>query len=226
EGVLVITDRMVLMMQDAIPPGPMFVAWGYNAWLTAIERVVSAEAHSDAHHACDLRLTCEAARGLETHTIRFPLEQRAELPGAVALLGRYARAGAPLPARLYAGRVPQWEPSDRRHARLQIAGREAGEAQEDDIEVAEAEAHATRIRLRPGLLDMSDARISRQIAPAAVSSIGIWRALTGCALDVYVPEGRSVKKHTAVFQYPQSMPFMRVASRLRHYMGRSIRSGA
>lgn len=225
EGVFVITDRMVLMMEDAIPPGPMFVAWGYNAWITAIERVASAETETAVHH-CAVRLTCGAAHGWETHTIRFPLEERAELPDAVALLNRYARAGAALPARIYAEDVPAWEPSDRRYARLRIAGRGVDEVEEQDIAVAVAEAGPSRVQLQPERLDIIDAGISRQIGPAAVSSIRIWRALTGCALDVCVPEGRSVRTHTAVFQYPQSMPFMRVAARLRHYMGRPFSSDA
>ncbi len=223
EGVFMITDRMVLMMQDAIPPGPMFVAWGYSAWMTAIERVVAAEVDASAQ-SIELRITCSAADGEETHAVGFAPGAGVELSDALALLNRYGRSVATLPARRYAEHVPEWEPPERRHERLRIAGRISDEPDEPDIQVAVAEYETSRLKLSAEMIEVTDAKGTACIPVACVSSVGVWHALTGCTLDLYVPDGQRVVDHRAVFQYPRSMPFMRVAMRLRHYMGRAARA--
>ena len=219
EGLLLITDRMVMFIEDAIPPGPMFVDWGYNAWFTAIERVSGA--HIDTEDTVKLRIECVARGGREQHVIPFEPAQRADLSDAVALLNRYDGAGERLPRRMYDADIPSWEPSDARAARSHIAGRGTDDVEERELVVAEARSEQGAARLHRMLLEI-DGRDDSSVDVASISSIRVWRAVTGCTLDVQVPEGRNVESRSIVFQYPQSTPFLRIASRLRHLMGRPV----
>jgi hypothetical protein len=218
EGLLLITDRMVMMIEDAIPPGPMFMDWGYDAWMTAIERVSGTQLSDDGAR---LRIGCLARDGREEHVIPFEPSQRADLADALALLNRYGGAGERLPRRTYHADIPSWEPPDARAARGRIAGRGIDEVEERELEIAEAGGEPGAARLRGAVLEI-DGRRDRSVQVASISSICIWRAVTGCSLDVHVPKGGSVGSRSIVFQYPQSTPFLRIASRLRHLMGRAI----
>jgi hypothetical protein len=219
EGVLVVTDRMVLLMQDAIPPGPMFVAWGYNAWMTAIERIRRAETTSTPHES-KLVLECDASGGRENRELHFPPGAASDLSDVVDLLNRYASPSPLLPARRYDGRAPAWQPPESRRAFLAIAGRLPGEEEESEIEVAVAESETHRIELTETSLAIQRGGETQRIDVASVSSVAVWRAVTGCTLEIQVPQSREMALHRVDFQYPQAMPFMRVASRLRHYLGR------
>jgi hypothetical protein len=224
EGLLIVTDRMLLFMEDAIPPGPMFVDWGYNAWITAIERVRKADVDA-AGAACTLRVGCEAAGGLEERRLTFAGDQREPLAEAVALLNRFGDYVPGLPARAYGDQIPLWTTPAVRAARAKIAGRGQGEFEEKDIIVADAQYGDQRLRLSDGRLELIRGSRSESFAVNEISSVGVWRAITGCSLTFYQPQLRSLEKHSVVFQYPQSDPFLRVASRVRHVMGRRAAHG-
>lgn len=219
EGLLLVTDRMVMMIEDAIPPGPLFIDWGYSAWITAVERVQDASLH-DEGEALSVRITCRAARGAEDQDILIPREQRADVSDAMALLNRYG-SEAQFPARCYSDGVPAWEPPDARAARLRIAGRADDEPEEREQPGSATGTDGTRISLNGDRLVVSG-RDEAVIPLTDISSVRIWRAVTGCTLEVGLPGEASGKRRVAVFQYPQSSPFLRIASRLRHAMGRPL----
>jgi hypothetical protein len=218
EGLLLVTDRMLLFMEDAIPPGPMFVDWGYNAWITAIERVRQADVDA-AGAACTLRVVCEAAGGLEERRLTFAADGREPLAEAVTLLNRFADHAPGLPARAYSDQIPLWTTPAVRAARARIAGRGQGEFEEKDIIVADAQYGDQRLRLSDGRLELVRGSHSESFAVNEISSVGVWRAITGCSLTFYQPKMRALETHAVLFQYPQSDPFLRVASRVRHLMG-------
>ena len=219
EGLLLITDRMVMLIEDAIPPGPMFIAWGYNAWMTAIERVCGAQV--DGQEPVQLRIECMARGGREQHVVPFESAQRGDLSDALVLLNRYAAGGELLPRRTYADDIPRWEAPDARAARARIVGRGANDVAESDMKTAEASSEQGIALLRGMELEM-DGRDRSSTDIASMSSIRVWRAMTACTLDVYVPHDARIESRSIVFQYPQSTPFLRIASRLRHLMGRPV----
>jgi hypothetical protein len=219
EGLLVITDRMVLMIEDAIPPGSMFVDWGYNARLTAVERVAAARVE-EGSNAVLLCLTCEATGGQEDLRLEFHAGQASDLLEATALLNRYGDRRTTLPARTYSDPSPQWETPGERAARLRIAGRDERPRDEGDRSVARTESGETRLAFDGVLLTLSDRGRTQEAPVGAISSVGVWRAVMGCSLDIHVPQGGRDEAMSITFEYPESAPYLRIASQLRHAMGR------
>lgn len=219
EGLLIVTDRMVMMIQDAIAPGPMFVDWGYDAWMTAVERVAEAHVEASADTAV-IKIVCRAGRDREEQRIVFSRDQTEHLLEVAALLNRYGDETALMPARIYAEPTPQWEPPDEGATRLRIVGRGRDHVEESDIDPACAESGDTRFTLTGERLTFSNGRQNAELEVRSISSIRLWRAMTSCTLDVRVPTANSVANYSGAFQYPQSSPFLRIASRLRHGIGR------
>jgi hypothetical protein len=219
EGLLLITDRMLLMIQDAIPPGPMFIAWGYDARLAPVERIVTSRLEVDKQ-VVQLRIGLCASDSNEELRFLFALEDYAAVAEANRLLTHFARRDELLPRRMYAEPVPAWEPPDERAARTRIAGRGVDEVKEAEIRVAEAEFEGAKISVTDGTILIEQNKDVTRFSTDAVASVRIWRAMTGCFLEVNVPTTGSVKRYATAFQYPKSSPFLRVASRTRHAMAR------
>lgn len=220
EGLLLLTDRMVLFMQDAIPPGPMFVDWGYDARLAPSERIVAASVRREGATST-LTIEVAAEHGSESLAWTFPAEAQRALGEAASILRAYADRAPMSLRRRYEAPLPAWEPPDARAARRRIAGRPLSQPEEDELPVATAASGHGTIALSDDGLRIEAASGTTRVAVSEVASLGIWRAVTGCALDVYVPEGASTKRWSVGFQYPQSSPFLRVAARLRHLMART-----
>jgi hypothetical protein len=219
EGLLLITDRMVLMIQDAIPPGPMFIDWGYDARLAPVERIATCAFEAD-NRVVQLRIGLRASNGNEELQFLFALEDGAAVAEANRLLAQFARRDELLPRRMYADPIPAWEPPDERAARTRIAGRGVDEVEEAEIHVAEAEFEGAKISVTDGMILIERNKEVVQFSTDAVTSVRIWRAMTGCSLELRVPTTGSVKRYSTTFQYPKSSPFLRVASRTRHVMAR------
>jgi hypothetical protein len=222
EGLLVITDRMLLLIEDSVPPGHMFVAWGYAAWMAAVERIASAGV-VDAGRACGLRVACRATSGIEERVCYFPAAQAADLLEAAALLNRFG-GGDRLPARTYPAPSPEWEPPERRTAGSRIMGRLPEEASERDMPVADVSTEQVHLTFDGEQFIARRDGIAEAVSVREVSSIAIWRGVQGCTLDWHVPADGRVRYESVAFQYPQGVPFLRIASRLRHAMGRPVAS--
>jgi len=137
------------------------------------------------------------------------------------MLAHFEGRASRLPCRTYADPIPAWEPPDQRAARRHITGRGVDEVEEAEIGMAEAEYEGTKISVQDETILIEQNRKVIRLSTDAVASVRIWRALTGCSLDLFVPHGDAVERFSAVFQYPMSSPFMRVASRIRHVTART-----
>jgi hypothetical protein len=96
EGLLMLTDRQVLFMEDAIPPGLAMARWGYLAKSIAVERLAAVDVR---HHRSQAQLLVTSAgnSGHETSAIPFAAEAADRVELAAELLrpflpGRQPRA--------------------------------------------------------------------------------------------------------------------------------------
>jgi inorganic pyrophosphatase len=238
EGLLVITDRQVMMMVDNLPPDSTLVQWGFIARTAAIERLTDVKLTQEGVSS-QLEVSFGAEEGIETQRFLFPRNYHDALSEAVALLERFARTdGCRWPRRLYdtkvelSGRALTATSDDRQpdEARLQDLRHQVGEGEEV---VAEATAEAvsgmaigpalvltdSRLILSPGAKKKGRSRIV-EFRIGRISSVEITQSLVGSHFEVSVPRDGLVESVVLDYNYPDSPRFLRAFTLLRHLMGR------
>jgi len=237
EGLLVVTDRQVMMMIDSLPPDSTLVRWGFIAKATAIERLRDVRLVEDGA-SCQLELSFGAADGVERYSLIFPRNYNDALSEAVTLLDRFARLeGCRSPRRLYeteveiAGRAASGgvgdQPSD--ETRLEELVRQIEDSEEV---IATASARPVGGMATGPALVLSDSRLFLSAGAkkrgrsttvsypiAQISSTEITQSLVGCRFEAFVPNGGGVDKVTLDYDYPDSPRFLRAFTLLRHLMG-------
>jgi len=221
EGLLVVTDRQLLWMEDTIPPGITMVHWGFAAVLTGIERAENAAVIAGGDTA-SLALIFASSAGSEGLQLDFPAHSLPLLGQVVDLLAPFAaRAPSRALRRLYApSRDEGLEPPG--WARALLDG--------DVVAWAEAEPTARgeggRLALSRFQLGVTpDGGPSSIVELAAITSVRFTLSLLGCRLEAItaVETGRG-ESHLVRFQYPASDPFVPFVTALRSLLGNPPRT--
>jgi len=237
EGLLVVTDRQVMMMTDSIPPDSTLVRWGFIAKATAVERLRDVRLVEDGA-SCQLELSLGAADGVERYSLIFPRNYNDALSEAVVLLDRFAELkGCHALRRLYekeveiAGRAASGgvgdQPSD--ETRLEELVRQIEDSEEV---IATASARPVGGMATGPALVLGDSRLILSAGAkkrgrsttvsypiAQISSTEITQSLVGCRFEVFVPNDDGVDTVTLDYDYPDSPRFLRVFTLLRHLLG-------
>jgi len=240
QGLLVITDRQVMVMLDSLPPDSTMVAWGYIAKASAVERLTGAWLDS-RDSACEIGFAFDSAGGIERYTMTFPGEHREALEEAVILLERFARPPLSTAARrLYDDKPPAGPPrcdeeGDLKAKYPHLRDLLACIGSADNV-VAIAAARPVEGRgLGPALAltasklvvfgggSHKDLQARCQEHPVAgISSVEITQSLVGCRFEVFTPAAEEVDKVTLRYNYPDSPAFLEAFITLRHLLGQPI----
>jgi len=215
EGLFVLTDRMLLFMEDAIPPGITMVHWGYRADTVAVEQILGAELATSGA-VVTLCLHYRAAGG-QTDSLRipFPESHHAALEDVLPLLRAFAAENTMLPRRLYTG-SPLWFHHERPkfHAETEAHCRQEGDG------AVVATSDRGRAVLRGGSVTIESEKKGSALVPICeVTSLSLLRALTGCRFTLRSGANGRVTKHSISFNYPQAPAFLELTARLRHLLG-------
>jgi len=238
EGLLVVTDRQVMMMIDNLPPDSTLVRWGFVARAGAVERLTGVRLTQEGV-SCQLQVSFSAKEGVESHSFLFPRNYHDALSEAVTLLDRFTCLDAcRSPRRLYdtevevSGRAlsatSDSQPLD--ESRIEELMGHVGEGEEV---IATATARAVSGMATGPALILSDSRLVLSpgakkkgrspvvdFAIAQVSSVEITQSLVGCHFEVSVPHDNGVDTVALDYEYPDSPRFLRAFTLLRHLMGR------
>ncbi len=89
EGLLVVSDRRVLLLEDESDPDATLVRWGYIAHSTAVERIIGVAVNSGRdHQAIEIRIRAEHGEG--QMRVNFPASySQAGIGQVAALLRRF-----------------------------------------------------------------------------------------------------------------------------------------
>jgi len=238
EGLLVITDRQVMMMIDNLPPDSTLVRWGFVARTSAIERLTDVKL-TRAGVSSQLEVSFSAEGGVESQTFLFPRNYHDALSEAVTVLGRFVCLdGSRYLRRMYETEVELsgralTATSDAKlpdEVRLEELRHRLAEGEEV---VAEATAQAMSGMAVGPALTLTDSRLI--LSPGAkkkgrshvvefpigrISSIQITQSLVGSHFEVSVPRDGRVETVVLDYNYPDSPRFLRAFTLLRHLMGR------
>jgi hypothetical protein len=208
EALLVLTDRMLLFMQDAIPPDITMVHWGYDARIVAAEQLRGASIETSGAYF-QLAMSFEAASGgQETLRIPFPESHREPIEELLPLVRAFGGNAGLLPRRVYAG-PPAWK---------NVLGQPA--ATEDAESHVLAASDRGRVVLTAGTVTVEDGSRPAAVVPVCdVTSFSLLRALTGCRFTVHSQEGGRIGEHSLAFNYPQAPAFLTLTAQLRHRLG-------
>lgn len=215
EGVLVITDRQVVLLKEAAPPGLTLANWGYRARATANERIVSARARTEGKDAI-LDLTIGAEHGLELLPIKLPATASPAVEQAAELLARFRLTGGRALRRI-PHVEPEGETGGQQATQLVIEtegdqalglARTALPAGEESLRQAVAPAASgvqgvtglilTRQHLAAADIDSGTARC---LDLREISSLELLNGLMTAKLTFFVPKGRTVDTLTVYFSY-------------------------
>jgi hypothetical protein len=229
EGLLLLTDRQLLLLTDALPPDRSLIDWGYVAQATAPERVVAVVAR-EADGLCWLEVRIGAAEGEERLRLPFPLGTRRALdvvaerlaafqPRADERRPRQRPAFDPLPTDVAPGHLLDAEECERLAHRLAAAGpgdllvRAAAPA------LPEAGAPARLVALASDALWIAEATGSvRSVPLAAVSSVALQHALGECWLRLHRPRAGRVETLDLPFPYAAADPFIELYHGVRRLL--------
>ncbi len=202
EGLLIVTDRQMLFMVDAIPPGATMVHWGYIARSTAVERISAARLRADAGRAV-LEVAVQALSGVEHFSIVFPPAHRDALQEVHSVLARFSAPGHAV-RRLY--REEEKGPS---------------------MELCEARSRAGDwVRLEGHQIVASGPAGGGRVRAADISTMEFMHSLVGCRLKFFSPAGRRAPELSVSFEYPETPAFLAVYRRVRWLLGRPLPSEA
>lgn len=225
DGFLVVTDRQVLMIADALPPDATLVNWGYVARVAAVERLSRVEVvESSDGGRLDLRI--DAVGGVETLPIEFPERCLPHVQEAADILRQF---------------VPK--ENDRRLRRMpqdivvELSGEErvgadsppAALVEQIDAILSDGEevlvqalipANAEK-KSGPKLVAVTAGRVLITGEPTISSSCGVYRIsdissielrsfLLGCQFGLSVPGKAGVHRVKVDFEYPSVSQFVRV----------------
>ncbi len=237
EGLLVITDRQVLWMVDAMPPDATMVQWGYVAQVGALERVSSVAIDQREDHLC-LTITLAARRGTEGLAITFPTDRRGLLVDATKLIERFI-PGPPTRAvrRIYSlvpealpsyasGRRDDAEADPNRERLRELALKDLG-AEEVPAAVAYVPAGHRRPAARLLLATNHRVIVVRDRPETAVASFSIAdltsmtlrNALVSCLFELTCPTDGGLERLSIPFDYPQRDAMLDLFSAVRQMFG-------
>lgn len=202
EGLLIVTDRQILFMVDAIPPGATMVHWGYVARTTAVERISAAKLKTDDDRAV-LEVAVQAQSGVEHFSIAFPPAHGDALREVQSVLAKFSAPGQAV-RRLY--------------------------AEEDDgrrTEPFEARSRAgSWARLEGHQVVLSGPAGEGRVRAADISTVEFMHSLVGCRLTFFSPVGRRLTGLLVPFEYPETQPFLAIYRGVRWLLGKPLPSEA
>jgi hypothetical protein len=202
EGLLIVTDRQILFMVDAIPPGATMVHWGYIARTTAVERISAANVRTDPGRAV-LEVAVQALSGVEHFSVAFPPAHGDALREVHSVLARFSAPGHAV-RRLY--------------------------QQEDEgrsMEPCEARSRAgSWARLDGHQVVVSGPAGEGRVGAADVSTVEFMHSLVGCCLKFFSPAGRRATELSVSFEYPETPAFLAVYRGVRWLLGKPLPSEA
>jgi hypothetical protein len=199
EGLLIVTDRQLLFMEDALPPDITMVDWGYIARTTAVERIQAAELRSEADRAV-LHVWVQAQSGSEHFRVLFPPECKDPVAEVEALLRSFASPEGSAVRRLYA------EEDGAKHEEVVEASSRVGNWVR--VEGNEVVAHGPR----------GDAHLNA----ACISTVEFMNSLVGCRLRFFSPQERQLGVSSVPFEYPEADLFLAVYRRVRWLLARPL----
>ena len=199
DGLLIITDRQVLFLVDALPPDQTMVNWGYVARTTAVERVQGADVKMEPDRAV-LHVQVEAQSGSEHLAILFPPECKDPLFEVESLLRRFASPEGATVRRLYA------DEEEAKH--------------KDKVEAASRVG--SQVRLEGDELTLHASKDEVRLNAASISTVEFKHSLVGCRLKFFCPQDRRLVDTSITFEYPESPLFLAVYRRVRWLLGRPL----
>jgi len=239
DGILILTDRQILWLEDALPPDATMVHWGYIAQSGAIERV-RAIAVDPGEGASHLAVTFDSSRGDQRVRIVFPSDRHALLQDLVKFVSRWI-SGTSTRAirRVY---TPEIDPLGNGSARKdksvdsdafgdvrgQLTKCIESRLRPSERILASALALSTSERPKSLLVAVTGYRVLlaedrgqayREYRIDALTSVTLRRSLVGCLLALAHPDDASVDAIRIIFDYPESDQFLSVFSVVRQLLG-------
>lgn len=240
EGLLVVTDRRVLWLDDALPPDRInLIDWGYVAHATATERVAAVQVEESGEHV-DLIVTIGAARGTEAWRVPFPTDRLDLLDDVARLLRAFIPTpGTRLPRRLYLRRLLDslersvWpsamadEPLPAEAIRLEDVVRNLLVPGESALAAAFAPSRVGRRVSR--LVVVSDRRVLlvagsedcaiEDVPISNLTSVLLRNSLIACTIELRSSPEASSSPVIVPFDYPQGDGFVRVFRTVSQLLG-------
>lgn len=229
EGLAVVTDRQVLLMQDSTSADTTFVHWGYIARCCAVEQVVAAEVQADERFAT-LRVTAMGAFGCEAMEFAAPAEALEALLDMAALLEAF---NPPAETRTLRRRYPRLLPQELPALAQGLApGGPPSWAQE--LLAGEELLAWARAPERPsgppptvvvgaGSAVVMGGRkaptVPMVISVPALTTLEMTLSLMGSGLELTSGSPRGVERYQLRFDYPAAPAFLTAWTALRHLMG-------
>jgi inorganic pyrophosphatase len=230
EGILVVTDRQVLFMQDSLPPSSTLGHWGYIARVSAIERLAAvAVGHADG--LVTLSLTFAAERGAEAVTIPFS----DDLSAAVDEAASFLRAFIPTSDTRALRRVYRCDAPGSLPNFAELLGRErapdwTSELLPEEPVFAWAQSrtdHGRAVRLVVGPHHVATETGAGGTSGAIrcpidqITSLELTLSILGSRMEVARGDGASVQRTMLRFDYPAAPAFSGAFTVIRHLMGRA-----
>lgn len=227
DGLMVITDRMVFMMQDAVPPGISKAHWGYKAEASGIERVNGVAVLRD-DKAVNLELALAGDQGGGSLTWPFSAGQEAEVQMAARLLETFVATPTSRALRRRYGETERWSPAG---AQASADGLAVGseEALQEAERLGSVEA-AARVSLRgpDGQIEVGEEGVTVTLAQGQARIVPIgdltWAGMTlsllGCR--VVLGLGGGAPPLPLRFPYNEAGDVLSAFTKLRHQLGRAF----
>lgn len=199
EGLLIVTDRQLLFMEDALPPDMTMVHWGYIARTTAVERIQGAQLRAEPDRAV-LHVRVQAESGSEHLSVPFPPECKDPLAEVELLLRSFASPEGSAVRRLYA----------------------EGDGAKDE-EVVEASSRVGNwVRVEGNDVVVHGPGSEARLNAASISTVEFMNSLVGCRLRFFSPQERQLTVSSVRFEYPEADLFLAVYRRVRWLLARPL----
>lgn len=237
EGLLIVTDRQVLWMVDALPPDATMVHWGYIAQVGALERLSAVAVDHREGHLC-LTVTLTARYGSEAVEIAFPNDRRSLVIDAVKLLERFIphpptravqRIYRITPDTLLSDASERSDESDTDPGRERLRAIVFEALAKDEVTAAMAYVPAGHRRPFARLVMATNHRVivveDRPATPVAtyritdLTSVTLRNALVGCSCEFASASSGAIERISIPFDYPQRDAVLEVFSAVRQVLG-------
>jgi hypothetical protein len=199
EGLLIVTDRQLLFMEDALPPDITMVDWGYIARTTAVERIQGAELRAEPDRAV-LHVRVQAESGSEHFSVPFPPECKEPLAEVELLLQSFASPERSAVRRLYA----------------------EGDGTKDEEAVEASSRVGNWVRVQGSEVAVHGPRSEARLNAACISTVEFTNSLVGCRLRFFSPQERQLTVSSVPFEYPEADLFLAVYRRVRWLLARPL----
>jgi inorganic pyrophosphatase len=235
QGLLVATDRQLLMMEEPLPPGSTMVAWGFIATTTAIERIGHV---SIAHegNAIIFSASISALGGTNQYSVAFPEECLPGLQDVAQVAENFIATPAQGVLRLY-----EVNPSSKDRTQwLQLAGEYPQlatlieTAAEPLVKSAAAGRPARGKGIGPALVATDDglllyrggqklgANPGRLLPLSAITSVTLVQSLFGGRFEIFYIAAGEAQSVVLSYLYPDSEPFVKAFLVVRTLLGRPL----